>query len=248
MSSPDFWIALTGVGAIWLVTESIPARSRRRARALAAISVLPVSEALARRPSHRKTMSAIRIPGSARRAEQTRRTDVITLLVALSAELRAGQPPGVALREASIFAPTSVCPGALVAANLGAGVDVALRHDSRVAGGSVLRGLAACWQIGEASGARFAEAVDRLIARASRDNDVRRQLSSELAAPRATARLVGSLPIMGLMIGHALGADPVGWLVGSPLGLLVLGTGVVLDLLGFWWMARLVRTVESRMP
>lgn len=248
MNRPDFWIAMAGLVAIWLVTESIPAASRRRARVLVTVPRSPLNARLTAPSPHPWSALSLRLPGSRRRAEQARRTDAVTLLVALSAELRAGQPPGTALREAAASVSTSVCPIALVAAKLGAGIDVALRLDSRAAGGSVLRGLAACWQVGEVSGARFAEAVDRLIARAARDNDVRRQLSSELAAPRATARLVGSLPIMGLVIGHALGANPVGWLFGSPLGLLVLGSGVSLDLLGFWWMAHLVRTVETRMP
>lgn len=65
-----------------------------------------------------------------------------------------------------------------------------------------------------------------------------------LAGPAATARLLVWLPAASLILGAAMGADPVGAvLAGGPAALsLVAGGGFLL--LGRWWIRALVRTAE----
>jgi len=234
------WIAGVSLGLLAVVLSSSGSLSRRRAWAVGD------PKGALRHPARLRPVRGWG-PRSWRRAESLRRAEVGRLLVAFGAELRAGQPPRSALREAAAGVSSQVCSVALAACELGAGVPAALRRDAIEPGASALRGLAACWAVGEVSGARFAEAVDQLIERARVDTDIRRQLGSELAGPRATARLVGGLPLLGLVFGYALGADPVGWLVGSPIGWAVLALGVLLDLLGLWWMSRLVASVEAQL-
>ncbi len=49
------------------------------------------------------------------------------------------------------------------------------------------------------------------------------------------------LPVVGLLLAAALGADPLSVLLHTSLGLVCLVTGVGLDALGVLWTSRLVR-------
>lgn len=167
------------------------------------------------------------------------------LLDALAAELAAGQPPALALESAASALTPDPCPRTRRALLVGASVPDALRSDARAGGGASLRGLAACWQVAEESGAGLAVAVTRLADGQRAAQDARDQLSAELAAVRVSARLLGVLPLLGLAMGHLLGAQPLLWLTGSWLGVGVLGAGVALQLLGLAWLRRIVRAVET---
>ncbi len=173
------------------------------------------------------------------------RAAAVELTAALAAELRAGQSVRPALERAAQSAPGTVCPRAVGAARLGGDVPSALRRDCDEQGLPVLRSLAALWQVGEQSGAGLAEAADRLAAAEAAGESVRRELSTQLAGPRATARVLAGLPILGLLLGSGLGASPIRWLTGTPWGLLILVAGCALEVAGIWWTSRLTRSVEA---
>lgn len=103
----------------------------------------------------------------------------------------------------------------------------------------VLRALAACWTVCARSGAGLAAAVDRLEEGLRAEQAQRRALDAELAGPRATAALLAVLPLVGLLLAAALGADPLRVLLHTPLGLLCLVTGLALDAAGVLWTRRL---------
>ncbi|MEI6620406.1 MAG: type II secretion system F family protein [Actinomycetes bacterium] len=174
-----------------------------------------------------------------------RRSAALEVLAAFAAELRAGQPVRTALERACAAAPRAVCPRAVGVARLGGDVPRALQLDAADQGLPVLRSLAALWQVAEGSGAGLAKAVDRLCIAEGSNEQVRRSLASELAGPKATAKVLAVLPVIGLLMGSGLGASPLGWLLGSPWGLAVLLAGVVLEWAGLWWTARLTRAVEA---
>ncbi len=178
-----------------------------------------------------------------RRALSQRRAAALETCLALSAELRAGQPVRLALQRAALVCDPPVCPAALAAARLGGDVPAALRADAAV-GLPVLRGMAACWQVGESSGAGLALAIERMADSARAADEVREQLATALAGPRATARLLGSLPLVGIAMGMLMGANPLAWLLGSAYGLVVLAAGIALTGLGLWWTDRIAKRVE----
>ncbi|GAA4198130.1 hypothetical protein GCM10022219_27130 [Microbacterium oryzae] len=106
------------------------------------------------------------------------------------------------------------------------------------------RDVAAAWEVSIAVGAPLAESL-RAMAGALRDaqesgDDVR----VALAEPAGTARLMGWLPLFGLLIGGALGFDTLGVLFGDPIGLVCLGAGASLLILARVWTARLVRAAQ----
>ncbi|MBG6092429.1 type II secretion system F family protein [Actinomadura viridis] len=112
-------------------------------------------------------------------------------------------------------------------------------------GAEGLRLLAACWRIGAERGGALATVLDGL-ATALRDEEAQRQeIATQLAGPRATARLLAGLPLLGLGMAAALGANPLAFLFGTLPGLGCLSAGVGLDLAGLWWTRRLAHAAEG---
>jgi len=172
-------------------------------------------------------------------AQQTQR--IIDALAALDAELKSGQPPNSALIRAADVPP--LWPAALAAIGMGGDVAQALRIDAQHL--PQLLQLAACWQVGARSGSGMSAAVGRLLQSLRHNEELRATLEAELAGPRASAKILSGLPLIGLLLGIMMGADPVGWLVGNPIGWACLVSGLALTATGAVWSQRMVRTVEA---
>ncbi len=176
--------------------------------------------------------------GRRRRTAERERT--IHALHGLAAELRAGQSPAAALRHAAGTPP--VWPVTLAGLGLGADTAELLRQDAQR--DVYLRPLAACWQVCEMTGSGLALAVEHLAESARVAEEVRTELEAQLAGPRATARMLAGLPIIGVLLGMALGGEPLQWLVGTSAGWLCLFVGVSLTVLGLLWTGRIATAVE----
>ncbi len=179
-----------------------------------------------------------------RSTHDRRRRAAIELVAAFAAELRAGQPVRQAFVRAQQSSPVGLAVHAVAVADLGGDVPLALDDEARDAQLPVLRSLAALWRVAEGSGAGLAQAADRLAVASTEAELARAELSAQLAGPRATARVLAGLPLLGMLLGSGLGASPVSWLFGSVWGWLVLVVGLALEALGLWWIARLTRSVE----
>jgi len=177
----------------------------------------------------------------AQRQRMRTQTRQVQALTALAAELRAGQAPGSALMQAA--GSPSAWPVAERVARAGGDVAAALRSDA--AGREPLVSLAVCWQAALRHGVGLADAVDRLAA-SSRDSlEIRASLAAELAGPRATARVLTMLPVIGVVLGIAMGADPLRWLLGTRGGWACLIGGAGLTALGSLWTSRIAARVEA---
>ncbi|CAM5447966.1 hypothetical protein SALBM311S_11068 [Streptomyces alboniger] len=88
------------------------------------------------------------------------------------------------------------------------------------------------------SGAGLAAGLDRLEGALRADRDQRADLRAQLAGARSTAVMLAGLPALGLLLGTALGADPLHVLLHTGLGLGCLLVGAVLEGLGMWWATR----------
>lgn len=177
---------------------------------------------------------------ASRRRRGRERLRVIQALGALAAELEAGQPPGTALSRAG--GKPEAWPVTLAAVQVGGDVVAALGIDAREH--AVLRQLAACWQVGADTGAGLAVSVGRLAATARAAEDVRVDLEGQLAGPRATARMLALLPLVGIGFGMMLGSDPLAWLLGTTPGRLCLVAGTILTAVGAFWTGRIAARVE----
>ncbi|MFE9246955.1 type II secretion system F family protein [Nocardiopsis sp. NPDC006938] len=200
-------------GRFRLVPRWRPERARRRLRP----------------PSLRPLLALL-----ARRREGTRRRwAVIRLCRTMAAELRAGQSPESALRIAAVEG------GALV----GAVSDPAELRGAAARDEDLwaLAGLAACWEVASETGAGLAGVVDEFAENLTEREEQRAEAWARTAGPRTTALVLCGLPLVGMAMSAGLGGSPLVFLFTTPVGLLCLGLGVLLDLVGVWWTLRMVR-------
>jgi tight adherence protein B len=185
--------------------------------------------------------------GSWRRSAKAaaRRRAAADVVLALSAELSTGLPLDVALRRAGEDREFMV--RSVGAVRVGGDVPAALRADAAEFDLVVLAALAAVWQVSAGSGAGLSDAAYRLGAAALQRERLRRDLASQMAGPKATARVLALLPLIGLVLGSGLGGSPFGWLLGTPAGWGVLVVGVTLEVIGVIWVRRLVGSVEKHL-
>ena len=163
----------------------------------------------------------------------------IEALGCLSAELSAGTPQ----QRALVIAGEHAWPAACGAVRFDGDIAEALRQDARRM--PLIAPLAACWAVSAQQGSGLAISVSRMAEQARVAEDIRVQLEAQLAGPRATARILMLLPLFGIAMGMMMGVNPVGWLLGTPLGLGCLVGGVALTALGYWWTSRIVQRVET---
>ncbi|MET8689560.1 type II secretion system F family protein [Streptomyces sp. NPDC004732] len=187
------------------------------------------------------------------RGDRERRGDaVIALCGELAGEVRAGRQPGEALRltlrepvDAGV-GPGTARSAVLAAARFGGDVPEALRAAAQEPGAEGLRGLAACWRVAVDRGAGLAAGLERLEGALRSERDQRADLRAQLAGARSTAVMLAALPLLGLLMGGALGADPLRVLLHTGPGLTCLAAGGVLEGVGAWWALRIMRGAEER--
>ncbi|MDO7868491.1 type II secretion system F family protein [Nocardioides jiangxiensis] len=180
--------------------------------------------------------------GAVRRREMARRgSEVLELCEELAGDLEAGAAPALALRRAASRWP--VLGGPATAHALGGAVPEAWRELARRPGAADLHVVAAAWQVAEQSGAGLADALTAVADGLREQQRTRRLVASELASARATARLMAALPVLTLAVGSGAG-DPVGFLLGTPAGLLCATAGLVLGFAGVAWIEAIAGAVE----
>ncbi|MFF4578240.1 type II secretion system F family protein [Streptomyces sp. NPDC001373] len=184
------------------------------------------------------------------RARAARAGAVVALCTAVVGELRAGAQPGPALTAAlrrtaaSPDGPGPAETAVLAAAAFGGDVAFALGEAAREPGAEGLAGMAACWRVSVDGGAGLAAGLDRLEGALRAERDRKESLRAQLAGARSTAVVLALLPLVGLLMGTALGADPLRVLLHSPVGWGCLAAGGVLEALGLLWCRRIVRMGE----
>jgi tight adherence protein B len=197
------------------------------------------------------------------RVAATAATGLSDALGVLVAELRAGAHPGAAVRAAAdthtdrpstVSSMASNVPTDVVralsavaaAASLGGDVPAVLRGAGPAPLRSWLGRLADAWSLADRYGIPLADLLEAV--RSDTEHRVRftAEVQARLAGPRATASMLAGLPLLGLALGHAVGADPLRVLCETPVGqvLLVIGTGLACA--GVQWSARLVSRVVPR--
>ncbi|BCK69590.1 membrane protein [Streptomyces libani subsp. rufus] len=170
---------------------------------------------------------------------------VIALCAAVAGELRAGRQPAQALLAAGAPGLGASGSAMLAAARYGGDVPQALRVAARHPGAAGLTGMAACWQVAVEGGAGLASGLERIAAGLRAQRDQRDELRAQLAGPRATALMLALLPAAGLLMGSALGADPLRVLLHTPAGWGCLVVGGLLEWGGVAWTARIVAASEG---
>jgi tight adherence protein B len=166
-----------------------------------------------------------------------------TAIDVLVGELRVGVHPAQAFAVAADETAGPVadsCRAVAARARLGADVTAGLRS---VAETSALPAqwdrLAVCWELASEHGL----AMSTLMRAAQRDIVERQRFSghvtSAMAGARATAAILAGLPMLSVLFGQLIGADPVAFLLAGHAGGWLLVVGVTLVCSGLLWSDRI---------
>ncbi|WP_158075727.1 type II secretion system F family protein [Actinokineospora bangkokensis] len=161
---------------------------------------------------------------------------------ALVAELATGAHPATAAERVSADAdalPAKALRAAATALRLNTDVEAALADaDLPPTLAPAARRVARAWALAARHGLPLTDVLHAV--RLDLDHRARfaRQVSARMAGPRSSATALASLPVVGVLLGQAAGADPL-HVFTTPLGhvFLVLGTGLVAA--GLAWTSRL---------
>jgi tight adherence protein B len=169
----------------------------------------------------------------------------IAVIDRAAALLRIGLPPAtvtIQLAEVSDADLAAVLTRVSRSMSLGDAPDVAFaRHAGALPGPleQVLTGMGSVWAVAESAGAPAAGVLERYAQSRREIAEAERERAVALAGPQATVTVLTWLPVAGLGLALLIGADPLA-LLGSPVGLVSIGSGVVLLALGRLWMRRML--------
>src|SRR5690606_22458065 len=162
----------------------------------------------------------------------------LTVARALGPPPHAGGPPGRMWRTP---ADTGGCDDAVPAA-LGRLVEHCARDPGAQA---AARTVVAASRLTHTLGAPLAEVLERCAATVAEEEQARDARRVALAGPRSTARILAGLPLLGLLLGAGLGADPLGSATDGGWGTASVLTGLLLLVAGRRWTAALVAAAEA---
>ncbi|MGY1689227.1 type II secretion system F family protein [Geodermatophilus sp. SYSU D01105] len=170
--------------------------------------------------------------------EEARLAALAGALAALAAELRAGRTLEAATAAAARACADEESGQALVrAVRSPAGSDAGVSGELGDALGRVAAAAALSLRTGCSLAAVLAAVEDDLRARRRQRSDLR----SATAGSRASALLLAALPVLALVMGSGIGADPWRVLTTTPTGQVLLVAGAALEAAGLAWSSRLVR-------
>ena len=166
---------------------------------------------------------------------------------ALAGRVSVGEIPAVALEH--VASDVEVLAQARRAQAVGGSVPDALMATSRQPGMAGLVPLAHAWHLAATTGAPLAPAARSVAEGTARRARLEATLDSELAAARASGRIMGLLPLVGLLMGRVIGARPTVFLTTTWLGRGCLVGATLLACLGVLWSESLAdRVAREALP
>jgi tight adherence protein B len=180
------------------------------------------------------TRAATRAAG--RRRHAAVRADQLDGLSALAADLRAGLPPAGAVEAHAGVLRAGTVAGTVTDPSpdrhgLQRRIDDPSNRIPELTG--------AIWRLAERTGAPAADLIERIERDARATDRARAAAAAQAAGAQATALLLAALPLGGIALGVAIGADPVRVLLHTPLGAACATGAVALQSAGLLWADRL---------
>lgn len=131
-------------------------------------------------------------------------------------------------------------PLLLARARAGDGLAAGWADVARRTGSPEVELLARAWSLSESSGASLSAAARTAVHLLRQGRDERRRTQVAVAGARATMSVLTALPLGGPALALLLGLDLGSVYLSSPAAAAMLGGGVLLVLLGRWWVAGMV--------
>jgi len=158
----------------------------------------------------------------------------------LKSQLNAGINPLDALRFAISRVPEFAFKNTRQALTSQTNMYSALHDDSKVYKVATLANCANLLELSSQSGSSINEALTQVADKLMTRRNQEQLIATELASTKATVYVLAGLPIMGAGMGLMLGSDSISWLLGSPAGRVCLALGIGLELVGWFWIKRLL--------
>lgn len=108
-----------------------------------------------------------------------------------------------------------------------------------------LNSLQLCLLLAQNTGTALSSLFNTLAENLRDQTDASRARQSAFAGAQVTAKILLALPLASLALGYAIGANPLQVLLGDIWGWFMLITGVLLTLLGWFWMRRLLQSAAG---
>lgn len=168
-------------------------------------------------------------------------TDAVQAMVA---ELRSGAHPVVAAesaakdaREPARSVLTSVAATARLGGDPAPALDRSALEHSELA--PVLRPLGHAWALAQRHGLPLADVLDAVCRDVTGRVRFAHRVHARMAGPRASGTVLAVLPLLGVLLGTGMGADPLRVLFTGSLGQFLLAVGTSLICVGLYWINRL---------
>ncbi|MGW4846324.1 hypothetical protein [Nocardia brasiliensis] len=214
----------------------------------AAVALVPAVLLVGPGPFLAAAMIACTVGFRVRRARRDQRrnlerTHLLDALEAVVGELRVGAHPSAAAALAAAEARGESAKAFAVSAGrskLGGSAAAGLRDADSVVAVELSR-IADAWQVAEQHGLALAELLS--AARTDLSGRIRfhSRTTAALAGARATATVLAALPLLGLALGHLMGAAPLDVLLATPTGTVLLPLGAALACTGLLWTDAITR-------
>lgn len=178
-------------------------------------------------------------------------------LRAMVVELRAGAHPASAAEGAAAEAPSQTAAVMSViarTARLGGDVGEAVSRvcvadpASSAAVRMIARPLARAWSLAARHGLPLAEVLDSVRGDVAARVRFARQVHARMAGPRASGTILAILPVLGVLLGQGMGANPARVLLATSVGHALLAVGTLLACGGTLWIGRLTALVALADP
>jgi tight adherence protein B len=171
------------------------------------------------------------------------RAAALDAVTALADDLQAGLAPSRALghvwpRLATTEVDRPAAPDPVVPDDPAA----VLAADTERARADITARLAVALRLAAGTGAPLADLLDRLQTELAERERLRRAAAAQTAGNRVTAGLLALLPLAGVGLGYAIGADPLHLLWHTAIGAGCAVAALVLQFAGVAWTLRLTRT------
>jgi tight adherence protein B len=161
-----------------------------------------------------------------------------------AAQVRVALAQVVALLRSGA-APSAAWSRALGVATAPDGVPDAARLAVVVGGPRPAAAVVASARLAQEVGAPLGRVLESVGEALVAEVEAAAERDASLAGPRATARLLLCLPLLGTALGAALGADPVAAATDGGVGTAAVGAGTVALAVGRWWTGRLVSVARA---
>ncbi|MBF6062501.1 type II secretion system F family protein [Nocardia terpenica] len=183
-----------------------------------------------------------------RRATRDRRRDngiraLLDGLEVIIGELRVGAHPSAAAAAAGAELDGAAARAFTIGSarsRLGGSAAEGLRAPGTPIAAELSR-IADAWQVAERHGLALAELLAAARADLLARKRFRDRTAAALAGPRATGAVLAALPLLGIALGQALGAQPLRVLFDPGLGTLLLPLGTALACAGLLWTDAITR-------